>query len=206
MGILLVTGLLLLVVLSNSWIIAGLLITIAGGIRIYDLRRGRLKVAPWPLTVVALIMPRPAAHAYLETLGHNINQVRGRERRRHVWHAVRAAPGTLVTVWHDWLRSTLVKLAVWALSRRVRQIQLGIQELDPRQYRAAVRRLRRYCQLILCATGSGQYHEYADSARALRLSCRQWIKNGGGQELDARIQQEVEKLAATLTSRRPDRA
>ena len=207
-GILLIAGLVLLVVRSDWWIIAGLLIITAGVIRIYDLRCGKLKIAPWPLTIIALFMPRPAAHSYLEELGHSANEVRGRERKRHVWHAVVAAPRTVGTVWHGWLRTQLMRPTVWALSHRVPQAQLIIQDMaaTPRQYRAALRRLQRYCQLILCATGNEQFHEYADVARTLLLSCRQWTKNGSSAELDAQIRHDVEKLACALTNRRPDRA
>ena len=204
-GTLLVAGLVLLVVRFDGWIIACSLITSAGVIRTFDLRRGGLEFVPWPLTIIALIMPWAAAHRYLEELGNSANEVRGRERRRHVWNAVVASPGTLVTVWHGWLRAKLVKLAVRALCHRVHQVQLLIRETTPapRQYQ----RLRWYCRLILCATGSGQYHVYADPARALLRSCRQSAENaGGGAELDARILNEVEKLACALTSRHPDHA
>lgn len=207
-GILLIAGLVLLVVRPDWSIIAGLLIIAAGVIRIHDLRRGRLKGAPWPLTIIALFMPRPAAHSYLEELGHSASEVCGRERKLHVRHAVAAAPRTLVTVWHCWLRTQLVKLTVWVLSNRVPPVQHLIQDMaaSPRQYRTALRRLQRYCRLILCATGNEQFHEYADVARGLLLSCRQRRKNGSSAELDARIRQDVEKLACALTNRRPDRA
>lgn len=207
-GVVLFAGLVLLVVLPDQWIVAGLLITITGVIRIYDLRRGRLRFAPWPLTIIALLMPRPVAHSYLEEFGHNINEMRGWERRRHVGNAIVASPGTLVTVWHDWLRSKVVELTVRALSSRVHQAELQVQDMaaGARQYRVALRRLRRYCWLILCATGSGRFHEYAGPARALLLSCRQSTEYGGGAELAERIRQEVGMLACALTSRRPGHA
>lgn len=207
-GILLVAGPALLVILPKGWIVAVLSITVAGVFRIRDLRRGRLAFAPWPLTIIALIMPRPVAHSYLEEFAHNANEVGGQERRRHVWNAIRAAPVTLVVVWHDWSRARLVGLTARVLSSRVHQVQLVIQDLttDPRRYDAAIRRLRRYCRLILCATGSGRFHEYAGPARALLLSCGQAAENGAGAEPAARIRQEVDKLVCVLTNRRPDRA
>jgi hypothetical protein len=204
---LLVAGIVLLVVRHGEWIIAVLLISGSGVIRIYDLRRGALRFVPWSLTIIALVMPRPAARAYLEELGHSANAVGGRERRRHVRVAVMAAPRTLVTVWHGWLRTKMVRLTVRVLSRRVDGVQYLIENsaVGSRRYRVAVRRLRRYCRVILCATGSGQYREYAVPARALLECCRQ---SGGGRDADAaaRIRQEVEKLACALTSRRPGRA
>lgn len=103
-GIFLVAGLVLLVVMPGLWIIASILITIAAVIRIRDLRRGKFKFAPWPLTVIALIMPRPAAHSYLEEIGHSANEVSVLERRRHVRNAIQKFPETLVTVWHGWTR------------------------------------------------------------------------------------------------------
>lgn len=204
-GILLVAGLVLIVLRPGGWLVLGLLITIAGVVRIWELRRGKLRHVPWPLTFIALFMPGPAGPVYLEELGYSANEVRGRERGRHVWHAVVASPRTLVTVWHSWLRAKLVGLTVRAVSRRVHEVQLMVQA-DPRRHRVARRRLRRYCRLILLATGRWQYHEYAVPAHALLLSCRQPVEKGGGAELDARIQQEMEKLACALTSRRPDRA
>lgn len=202
---LLVAGIVLLVVRPGEWVIAVLLISVAGVIRIHDLRRGALRFVPWSLTIIALIMPRPEARAYLEELGHSANAVRGRERRRHVWDAVVAAPRTLVTVWYGWLRSKMVRMTVRVLSRRVHDVQHLIEgaAVGSRSYRAALRRLRRYCRVILCATGSGQYREYAVPARALLECCRQ---SGNNDADDARIRQEVEKLACALTSRRPDRA
>jgi len=207
-GVVLVAGLVLLVALPGQWIVAGLLITITGVIRIYDLRRGRLRFAPWPLAIIALLMPRPVAHSYLEEFGHHNNEIPGWERRRHVRNAIVASPGTLVTVWHDWLRAKMVKLTVRALSSRVHQAELLVQDMTAgaRQYRVALRRLRRYCRLILCATGSGRFHEYAGPACALLLSCRQSAENGGGAELAERIRQEVRMLACALTSWRPDHA
>jgi hypothetical protein len=207
-GILLVAGLVLLVIWPSEWIIAGLLINTVGGIRIYDLRRGRLKFVPWPLTIIALIMPRPAAYSYLEDLGHSANEVQGQERRRHIWHAVVASPATLITVWRVWLRARLVELILWVLFHRVHQARRLIQDVAPgsRQYRVALRRLRRYCRLITLTSGSGQYHEYVGPARALLLSCRQSAEKGGDADLDARIWQELEELARALASRRPDRA
>jgi hypothetical protein len=207
-GIVLVAGIVLLVFWPEKWIISGLLIIVGSVIRIYGLRRGKLKFVPWPLTVIALVMPRPAAHSYLEEVGCSANEVRGRERRRHVWRAIVASPGTLVTVWHGRLRAKLVKMTVWALSRRVRQVQFQIWDVTAshRQYQAALRSLRRSCWLILCATGRGQYPEYAAPARALLVSCRRSAENGGEAELAARIRREVDKLAFVLTTWRPDRA
>jgi hypothetical protein len=153
-------------------------------------------------------MPRSDAHIYLEELGHSVNEVRGRERGRHVWHAVVASPGTLVTVWHGWLRERLVRLAVHALSRRVHQVQLLLRDAaaGPRRHRVALRRLRWYCRAILLATGGWQYHEYSGPARALLLSCRRSVEHGGGTEMDAQILREVKKLAGVLTKRSPDLA
>lgn len=202
-GILLVAGFVLILVRPGGWIVMALLITIAGAVRVHGLRRGKLRFVPWPLTIIALMMPWPAARVYLEELGHSAGAVLGRERRRHVWHAVVASPGTLVTVWHGWLREKLVKLAAWALAGRVHQAQLLLW--DTRRRRVALRRLRRYCRLILCATGDGQYHEFAGPAQVLLLSCQE-ARNGGGAELDARIRQEVEKLVCVLANRRPDPA
>jgi hypothetical protein len=207
-GILLVAGFVLLVVLPEFSIITGSLMIVTAVLRVRDLRRGRLGLVPWPLTVVALLMPRPAAHFYLEDLGHNANEVRGRERRRHVWHAVMASPGTVVTVWHGWLRSKLVAMTVWALAHRVHQVQLLFQEVEvgSRRYRAALRRLRWYCRLILGVTGNGHRHEYTAPARTLLQSLRQSAESGGDAKSDARIRQEVERLACALTSPRPDPA
>ncbi len=201
-GILLVAGLVLLFVRPGEWIIVVLMAAVVV-IRICDLRRGTLKFAPWPLTIIALFMPRPAARSYLEELGHSVNQVWGRERGWHVWDAVKAFPGTLVTVWHCWLRAKVVTLTVRVLSRRVHQLLLTDMAVSPRR---ALRRLRRYCRLVLYATGRAQYRMYADSARALLRSCEQLTEHGGGVELDALVRQEAEKLACALTSRRPDRA
>jgi hypothetical protein len=204
--LLLVAGIVLLVVHRGEWVIAVMSISVAALIRIIDLRRGALRFVPWSLTIIALVMPRPAALTYLEELGHSANAVRGRERRRHVRVAVVAAPRTLVTVWHGWLRSKVVWLAVRVLSRRVHAVQHLIEDaaVGPR-YRLALRRLRRYCRVILCATGSWQYHEYAGPARALLESCR---RSDGSDDVAAlaRVRQDVEKLACALTSRRPGRA
>lgn len=202
-GILLVAGFVLILLRPGGWIVMGFLIAIGVVVRVHGLRRGKLRFVPWPLTIIALMMPWAAAHVYLEELGHSAGAVLGRERRRHVWHAVVASPRTLVTVWHGWLRGQLVKLAVWALVNRVHQVQLLLG--DTRRRRVALRRLRRYCRLILCATGGGQYHEYAGPAQVLLLSCRE-AKNGDSAELDARIRQEVERLVCVLTNRRPDPA
>ena len=161
---------------------------------------------PWPLTIIAVAMPRPDARVYLEDLGHSANAVQGRERRRHVRVAIVAAPRTLVTVWHGWLRSKMVWVAVRVLSRRVPGVQHLIESsaVGSRRYRVALRRLRRYCRVILCATGSGQYREYAAPARAI-LECGR-RPGYDDAEAAARVRQEVEKLACALTSRRPGRA
>lgn len=207
-GILLVAGVLLLLARPGEWLVAGIMITAAGVLRTWDLRRGRLSHAPWPLTIIALFMPPSAARSYLEEFAHTTGEVRGRERRRHVWNATAAGPRTLAAVWHDWLRAKLVRLTVRALSSRIHRAKSVIQDLtaEPRRYRAAIRRLRRYCRLILCATGSWRCHEYEGPARALLSSCKQMAENGGGAEAAARIRLEVEKLVRALASRRPDRA
>jgi hypothetical protein len=207
-GFLLVAGFVLLVVLPEFSIITGALMIVAGAVRVHDLRRGRLGVVPWPLTIIAVLMPRPGAHNYLESLGHNANEVRGRERRRHMWDAVLASPGTLVTVWHGWLRSKLVAVTVWALADRVDQVQQLLKDaaVDPGRRHAALRRLRRYCRLILCVTGNAHRHECAVAAFALLQTLRQSADSRGDAELDARIRRDVEKLACALTSPRPDPA
>jgi hypothetical protein len=206
-GILLVTWLVVLVVAPGEWIIAGLLISVTAAIRFYDLRRGALRFMPWPLTVIAFLMPLPAGRDYLEEVGQNVSEARGRERRRYVLNAVVASPRTLVTVWHGWLRAKMVFVTVRVLSRRVHDVQLLIEAagVGQRRYRVALRRLRRYCRVILYATGRGQYREYAGPARALLEITRQ-LPDDLDADVAARINQEVEKLACVLTNRRPGRA
>lgn len=206
-GILLVAGIVLLVIRPAGWIIAGLSITIAAAIRIYDLRRGRLRSAPWPVVIIALLMSHPAACRYLEEVGGSAGEVEGDARRRQLRDAFRNAPGTLVTVWRGRLRSPWVKLAGRVLSHRVEEMRLLIEDATPdqRRYQVALRRLRRYCWLILCATGSGD-GVYSRPARALRHSCRESAVNAGDADLAAQVRQDVKKLACALTSERPDRA
>ncbi|WP_133903449.1 hypothetical protein [Actinophytocola oryzae] len=201
-------GLVLLVVRPEKSIIALILITIAAVLRIRDLRRGRLRFAPRPLTVIALLMPLSVARSYLEEFARNATEVHGREARRHVWNAVVESPATLVTVWHDWFRTKLVRLTARLLSSRVDRVRLVIRDLAaaPGRHEAALRRLQRYCRLILLATGSGQFHDYAGPAEALLRSCRQSAENGGDAELTTRIQKDVDRLVCALASRRPDRA
>ena len=204
----LVAGIVLLVVRPDEWPVALLLIFVSGMIRIYDLRRGALRFVPWSLVIIALAMPLPVARGYLEELGHSANAVPGRERRRHVRVAVVAAPRTLDIVWRRYLRSTVVLLAVRVLSRRVHDVQQLIEgaAVGSRRYRVALRRLRRYCRVILCATGSGQYREYAVPARALLDCCRPPAGGCGDADAAVRVRYEVENLACALTGRRPGRA
>jgi hypothetical protein len=205
---LLVAGIALLVVLPDEWPIALLLIFVSGMIRIHDLRRGALRFVPWSLVIIALVMPLSAARGYLEELGHSANEVGGRERRRHVRVAVVAAPRTLGIVWHGYLRSKVVRLTVRVLSSRVPDVQHLIEgaAVGSRHYRSALRRLRRYCRVILCATGSGQYREYAAPARALLECCRPPASGGDDADAALRIRRGVENLACALASRRPGRA
>jgi len=194
--------------MPGQWVVAGLLITVGGALRIYDLRSGKFRFMPWPMTIIAFVMPRPTAHSYLETVGHQVNEVQDQVREQYMRDAIKAAPKTLVTLWCRWARDTFVRVTVGIVSRRVHHVQPLIEDAtaSPRRYRVVLRRLRLCCRLILCATGNGKYHQYAAPARALLSSCRHAAEDDGSAELAALVRQDVEKLACALANRRPDRA
>lgn len=176
LGILAIAGLIFLVVWRSAGkiaVFAGALLVISRVLVFCDLRRHHLRYAPWPLTITALFMPQADARRYLEALASGFYELRGRLRRRHMWNAIRTAPRAVLALWHLWLREKWVALAVRGLTDRVHLIQGLIESTPPgsRRHRAARRRLRRYCRLILCATGTWQYDEIARPARAL-LRCR----------------------------------
>lgn len=176
LGILAVAELIFLVVWHNAGkivVFACALLVISRVLVFCDLRRHHLRYAPWPLTITALFMPQADARRYLEALASGFYELRGRQRRRHMWNAIRTAPKASLALWHCWLRAKWVALAVCALTDRVHRVQGLIESTPPgsRRHRAARRRLRLYCRLVLCATGTWQYDEIARPARAL-LRCR----------------------------------
>jgi hypothetical protein len=183
-------------------VVGGALIGISIIIRIRDLRTEDLADVPLSIVIVAVLSPPAHARDYLADLGSAATETRGRERRRHLVNIIATAPQTLATLWSGWLRTSLVRFTITALSRRIARLEHTLTEHP--WPRLTLPRLRLFCRLILCATGSWQYGDLAEAARALSRTCRRSAVSSG-HALGTSIHRETNELVTTMGAWRPHR-